>query len=39
MNKATLIGQNFDKIAYAINGERRDNFDPMLKAFDASYKQ
>lgn len=39
MNKTTLIGQNFDKIAYAIDGERRDNFDPMLKAFDASYKQ
>lgn len=39
MNKTTLIGQNFDKIAYAIDGERRDNFDPMLKAFDTSYKQ
>ncbi|MEN0589026.1 lysozyme inhibitor LprI family protein [Kurthia gibsonii] len=39
MNKTTLIGQNFDEAAYAIDGERRDNFDPMLKAFDASYKQ
>ncbi len=39
MNKATLIGQNFDEAAYAIDGERQDSFDPMLKAFDTSYKQ
>lgn len=39
MNKATLIGQNFDQAAYAIDGERQDSFDPMLKAFDASYAQ
>lgn len=39
MNKATLIGQNFDAAAYAIDGERQDSFDPMLKAFDTSYKQ
>lgn len=39
MNKATLIGQNFDEAAYAIDGERQDSFAPMLKAFDTSYKQ